>query len=73
MYVCVTCVCSVHRGQKKAHRIGITDGCELLYGCWEPNPGPLQEQQVLTAGLSFKALYANHFKITSCGSHIEEQ
>jgi hypothetical protein len=25
----------------------ITDGCELLYGCWELNSGPLEEQSVL--------------------------
>lgn len=27
--------------------IGIKDGCELPYGCWGSNPGPLQEYQVL--------------------------
>ena len=25
----------------------ITDGCEPLYGCWELNSGPLEEQSVL--------------------------
>ena len=25
---------------------GVTDGCELPCGCWEWNPGPLQEQQL---------------------------
>jgi hypothetical protein len=25
---------------------GVTDGWELPYGCWELNPGPLEEQQV---------------------------
>jgi hypothetical protein len=25
----------------------ITDGCEPLYGCWELNSGPLEEQTVL--------------------------
>ncbi|KAL6040702.1 hypothetical protein STEG23_006982, partial [Scotinomys teguina] len=25
---------------------GVTDSCELLYGCWELNPGPLQEQDI---------------------------
>lgn len=29
----------------------LTDGCEPLSGCWELNPGPLQEVQVfLTFG-----------------------
>lgn len=27
---------------------GATYGCELPYGCWEPNPGPLDEQPVLS-------------------------
>ena len=33
---------------------GITDGCEPPCGCWESNPGPLEEQPVLlpTADLS---------------------
>ena len=28
-------------------RIEVTDGCEPTCGCWDLNPGPLQEQQVL--------------------------
>ena len=27
--------------------MGVTDSCELPYGCWELNPGPLEEQPVL--------------------------
>lgn len=27
-------------------RAGVTDGCKLPRGCWESNPGPLQQQQV---------------------------
>ena len=26
---------------------GVTDGCDLPYGCWEPISGPLKEQPVL--------------------------
>lgn len=26
----------------------VTDGCELPYGCLEPNPDPVQEQEILT-------------------------
>ena len=26
---------------------GSSDSCELPYGCWELNPGPLEEQHVL--------------------------
>ena len=25
-------------------RTGVTDSCEPLCGCWELNPGPVQEQ-----------------------------
>ena len=28
-------------------KLELMDGCELPCGCWEPNLGPLQEQQVL--------------------------
>jgi hypothetical protein len=27
--------------------VGVIDGCEQPCGEWEPNPGPLNEQQVL--------------------------
>lgn len=41
----------VRRSQKPEEgtwslRTGVTEGCELLWRCWEPNPGPLQEQRV---------------------------
>lgn len=26
---------------------GVTDGCQLQYGFWDLNPGPLEEQSVL--------------------------
>jgi hypothetical protein len=36
---------------------GVTDGCELPCGCWELNPGLLEEQPVLLAAEpSVKAL-----------------
>lgn len=28
-------------------RTRVTEGCDLLYGCWELDMGPLQEQQLL--------------------------
>ena len=38
-------------------RTGVTGGCESLHGCWEANPGPLQEQQaLLTAEPSLQPL-----------------
>ena len=36
---------------------GVTDSCELSCGCWELNPGPLEEQLVLlTAERTLQAL-----------------
>lgn len=44
------------RGQK-VHQIPY-DGCELPYGCWDSNPGLLEEQSViLIIGLSLQALF----------------
>lgn len=31
----------------KSLGIRVTDGCELLSGCWKQNPDPLKKQQVL--------------------------
>jgi hypothetical protein len=31
-------------------RTEVTDRCKLPCGCWEPNPGPLEEQPVLLTG-----------------------
>jgi hypothetical protein len=36
MFVCV-----------KVSDIGVTNSCKLPCGCWELNPGPLEEQPVL--------------------------
>jgi hypothetical protein len=33
------CVCEAVRSPET----GVTDSCELPYGCWESKPGPLQE------------------------------
>jgi hypothetical protein len=35
----------IKRGVKFS-RTEVMDGCEPFCGCWELNPGPLQEQQV---------------------------
>lgn len=46
--------------------IGVMDDCQLLYGFCEPNPGLLQEQQVLSA--AEPSLHSSHifsFKILS--------
>ena len=48
-------MCLVPSEPEKAVRFpvtAVTDGCELPTRHWEPNLGPLQEQQVVTtAGL----------------------
>jgi hypothetical protein len=31
----------------RLHWTGVTDCCELPRGCWDLNPGPVEEQQVL--------------------------
>ena len=46
-YVCAPWAYSVLGGQKiRSLGTGITNGCEPPDGCWELNPGPLQEQEV---------------------------
>ena len=35
------CVCEAVRSPET----GVTDSCELPYGCWELDLGPLEEQQ----------------------------
>lgn len=41
-----TCMCGIQRSEKGVAYPGIrvTGGCDLPGGCWNPNPGPLQEQ-----------------------------
>lgn len=49
MYVCVLCACLVPkeaRGRIGSPGTEITEGCELLCGCWELNPDSLEEQPV---------------------------
>jgi len=41
--VCL-CVCLCEGSRSPG--TGVTDSCELSYGCWELNPGPLEEQPV---------------------------
>jgi hypothetical protein len=41
------CICNVHTCVPEEGTRAITDGCELPYGCWELNSGPLEEQPVL--------------------------
>lgn len=52
--VCLMCVLSVHMsmlgdlgGQKRSPGTGVIDSCKPPHGCWDSNPCPWQEQQVL--------------------------
>jgi hypothetical protein len=56
--LCIRHMPTAHRGQKKSVRFpgtGVPDSHNPPCGCWEMNPGPLEEQPVfLTAELSFQ-------------------
>jgi hypothetical protein len=47
--MCTTCVPGALRPEEGigSSETKVSDSYELLGGCLEPNPGPLQEQQVL--------------------------
>ena len=50
MNACAPLACSFHSGQKRdsgSPETVVTDGCELPPGCWQLNPGLLEEQPVL--------------------------
>lgn len=61
MYVCVPRACLVLRSGFRFHGTGITEGSELPWVCWEPNPGPLQEQVFLATKPPLQLLlYESH-------------
>jgi hypothetical protein len=49
--MCILCVCllpvEVRREYARAPVTRIEIGCKPPSGCWDLNPGPLQEQQIL--------------------------
>jgi hypothetical protein len=50
LYVTAPYACLMPAEAKRGHQNpwnGVRDGCEPWCGCWEPNLGPLQGQQVL--------------------------
>lgn len=52
MHICALCMCRWPQRSKKSirsPRTGVIDSSELLRGCRPPNPGLLQDQQVLLA------------------------
>lgn len=49
-WLCITCVqCSQRPKVVRSSGTRVTDICELPWGCWESNPGLLEEQPVLWA------------------------
>lgn len=47
MYACAPCECLVSEEAREGVRCPktrVTDGCELLCGCWKLNLGPLEKQ-----------------------------
>lgn len=48
MYVYRVCAWYLKKSGEnvRAAEATVTDGCELVYGCWEKNPQPLEEQPV---------------------------
>ena len=78
LYVCrllSICVSMHHvhswclRRQKRVVELEVIENCEPPCGCWEPNPGPLEEQAVLLTGeSSLQPLFLLYKKIISlCG------
>jgi len=54
MYVSALFVFCAHRSQKRVldllqQESGVTNGCEPPCGCWESNPGPLEQPVLLTS------------------------
>ena len=47
-YLCIPVMCLVPGEVRKVIECpgtGVMGGCELPCGCWDPNSGPLQDQQ----------------------------
>lgn len=57
-------VCAVPSNARRGHQNpcnGVTEDCELPFGCWESSPGPLGEQPVLlTTKSSLQPLHLNY-------------
>lgn len=46
-HVCAYCLQRSYPLGLELHTDGVTDGCEMPKGCWELDPGPLEEHPVL--------------------------
>lgn len=65
LYVCTLCIYLVPLKARKCvgtPRPRVTDVYELPCGCWEPNPGPLQDQPVLLTAEPSPDLKNENFK-----------
>lgn len=71
---CVSCACLVSREVRRGYQIlgtRLTDGCELLCGCWKSIPGPRQEQVLFplshlsSPGYGYVVFYCLMVKIPS--------
>lgn len=65
VHVYITCVQEEFEKVKANIRslwTGVSNGCEALCGCWEYDPGPLQEQEVLFNSWSFSPTSGFHRK-----------
>lgn len=74
-HVCTVylCVSSAHGGQKRAlHPPGkaVINSCELPVGCWESNPGLLEEQPVLLTADLFLPAPWDYFLAKAYGLHF---
>lgn len=49
----------------RVHDPGVTDSYELPWGCWELNPGPLEEQPVLLTVSHLSSPLRNHLNKTT--------
>ena len=56
------CLCEAVRST----RSGVTDSCELSCGCWELNPGPLEEQPVLLTSHLFNPDIVQFLTVSCC-------
>lgn len=67
-----TCVLGASRNQKSVRSPRDGDGCELPCGCWELNPGPLQEQQMLFNHQGHLSGFSWNFKTNTQQTFVEQ-
>lgn len=73
VFIGVLYACNSHRGQKRASGypgMGVTEGCEPLWGYRKWNQGPLKEQPVLMSIESFPQSSSIHTLNTETTSQL---